>query len=201
MNVQVFVVGMLSTDCYVVHCRKTKAAIVIDPGFDSPSEAEQLLNYVDKEGLKVKFIVDTHGHDDHIGGNMLLKEKYKTPICIHKFDAEVVNNMGADSTPANVILNEGDALEFGDAKLRVMHTAGHSPGSICLLGEKLVFTGDTLFAGGIGRTDFAGGSDRDMRVSLGRLARLPDGLVVYPGHGPATTIGEEKRFNPFLRSL
>jgi len=201
MNVHVFVVGMLSTDCYVVHCRKTKAAIVIDPGFDSPSEAEQILNYVDEEKLDVKFIVDTHGHEDHVSGNRFLKKKYNAPICIHKYDADVVNDLGADTAPANVILNEGDNLEFGDAKLSVMHTPGHSPGSICLLGEKLIFTGDTLFAGGIGRTDFAGGSDRDMRLSLGKLLRLPEGLVVYPGHGSATTIGEEKRFNPFLRLL
>jgi hydroxyacylglutathione hydrolase len=200
MKTQVFVVGTLSTNCYVVHCRRTKAAVVIDPGFDSASEAEQILNYVDEEGLIVKFVVDTHGHEDHVGGNRFLKKKYHAPVCIHKYDADVID-IGDDAAPANVILNEGDALEFGDAKLNVIHTPGHSLGSICLLGEKLIFTGDTLFAGGIGRTDFAGGSDRDMNLSLGRLQRLPESLVVYPGHGPATTIGEEKRFNPFLRLL
>ena len=201
MKTQVFVVGMLSTDCYIVHCRKTKDAIIIDPGFDSPSEAEQILNYVEAEGLTVKFIADTHGHKDHVGGNRFLKKKYHAPICIHKYDIDAVYALGDDTAPANVILNEGGTLEFGDAKLKVMHTPGHTPGSICLLGEKLIFTGDTLFAGGIGRTDFAGGSARDMSLSLGRLQRLPEGLVVYPGHGPATTVGEEKRFNPFLQLL
>ena len=200
MKTQVFVVGTLSTNCYVVHCRKTKAAIVIDPGFDSVSEAEQILNYVDGEGLTVKFVVNTHGHEDHVGGNRFLKKKYHAPVCIHKYDADIIE-LGDDAAPANVILNEGDTLEFGDAKLNVLHTPGHSPGSICLLGETLIFTGDTLFAGGIGRTDFAGGSDRDMNLSLGRLKRLPEALIVYPGHGPSTTIGEEKRFNPFLRLL
>ena len=200
MKTQVFVLGMLSTNCYIVHCRKTKAAIVIDPGFDHASEAEQILNYVDEEGLSVKFVVDTHGHEDHVGGNRLIKQKYHAPVCIHKCDAGVID-LGDDMGPANVILNEGDILEFGDAELKVMHTPGHSPGSICLLGEKLIFTGDTLIAEGIGRTDFAGGSDRNMRLSLGRLRCLPEGLVVYPGHGPATTIGEEKQFNPFLRLL
>ena len=201
MIIQVFVVGVLSTNCYVAHCRKTEAAIVIDPGFDSPFEAEPILTYVDKEGLDVKFVVNTHGHDDHVGGNQFLKKKYNVPICIHKSDAEAVNELGSDSAPANIIVNEGGKLEFGDAKLTVMHTPGHTPGSICLLGEKLIFTGDTLFAGGIGRTDFVGGSDHDMRVSLGRLLRVPDDLVVYPGHGSSTTMGEEKRFNPFLRLL
>ena len=194
MNIQVFVVGMLSTDCYVVHCRKKEAAIIIDPGFDSPSEAEQILNYVVTEELDVRFVVNTHGHKDHVSGNRFLKKKYNAPICIHKYDAAIIDDVNISDSSANIILSEGSTLEFGDEKLKVMHTPGHSPGSICLLGEKLIFTGDTLFAGGIGRTDFAGGSDRDMRLSLGRLVRLPEGLVVYPGHGSATTIGEEKRF-------
>ena len=201
MNIQVFVVGMLSTDCYVVHCRKKEAAIIIDPGFDSPSEAEQILNYVDKEELDVRFVVNTHGHKDHVSGNRFLKKKYDAPLCIHKYDAAIIDDVNIPDSPANIILNEGSTLEFGDAKLNVMHTPGHSPGSICLLGEKLIFTGDTLFAGGIGRTDFAGGSDRDMRLSLEKLLRLPDDYGVYPGHGPATLMGEEKRFNPFFKSL
>ena len=201
MKVKVFVVGMLSTNCYVVHDEKTKAAIIIDPGFDSPSEAKQILAYIDKEALEVKFVVNTHGHDDHIGGNNYLKKKYNVPICIHKQDAETANDVDAEATPANVLLNEDDTIEFGDAKLTVMHTPGHTRGSICLLGETMIFTGDTLFAGGIGRTDFLGGSDRDMKLSLERLQRLPEGLVVYSGHGPSSTIGTEKRSNPFLRWL
>ena len=201
MKTQLFVVGVLSTDSYVVHCRKTKDAIVIDPGFESSSEAQQIINHIEKEALNVKFIVDTHGHEDHVSGNLLLKRKFNAPICIHKYDAVLVEDLGAAAPPANVVLNEGDTIEFGDVKLKVMHTPGHTPGSICLLGENVIFTGDTLFAGGIGRTDFAGGSDRDMRFSLARLLRLPEVLVVYPGHGPATTIGEEKRSNPFLSWL
>ena len=98
------------------------------------------------------------------------------------------------------MLDEGSLLQFGSETLKVMHTPGHTPGSICLVGEKLVFTGDTLFAGGIGRTDFPGGSMSDMRLSLKKLTRLPDNLLVYPGHGETSMIGEEKRMNPFLNN-
>jgi glyoxylase-like metal-dependent hydrolase (beta-lactamase superfamily II) len=97
-------------------------------------------------------------------------------------------------------LEDGTLIEFGDESLKVMHTPGHTPGSICLLAERLVFTGDTLFAGGIGRTDFPGGSDRDMRLSLQKLVRLPEHFLIYPGHGPSSIMGEEKRVNPFLSS-
>ena len=198
MRVKVFVVGMLSTNCYVVHDEKTKAAIIIDPGFDSPSEAKPVLNYVEKEKLTVTFVVDTHGHDDHIGGNDFLKTKYKVPIYVPKQDADAINEITTIKMPADITLDEGDTIKFGDAQLSVLHTPGHTPGSICLLGETLIFTGDTLFAGGIGRTDFVGGSDHDMKMSLERLQRLNENLIVYPGHGPASTIGAEKLANPFL---
>ena len=198
MQIKAFNVGMLSTNCYVVSCPETREAIIVDPGFEAPYEAEQVIRYVDAHALKVKFIVNTHGHADHIGGNLLLKTKYSVPICIHAYDAYCLNGLDDRSFPANVLLGDDEFLKFGKLALKVMHTPGHSPGSISLVGEKLVFTGDTLFAGGIGRTDFKGGSDRAMRLSLEKLLCLPDNYVVYPGHGVASTIGEERRFNPFL---
>jgi hydroxyacylglutathione hydrolase len=198
MKVQVFIVGMLSTNCYVIQDEKTKTAIIIDPGFDSPIEAKKLLTYIEKEGLILKFVVNTHGHDDHIGGNTYLKKKYNIPICIHQRDAKVLDDKN-QAAPANVLLNEGYIIAFGEEKLNVIHTPGHTPGSICLLNERVIFTGDTLFAGGVGRTDFVGGSERDMKLSLERLKHLPENLVVYPGHGPKSTIGVEKRSNYFLR--
>jgi hydroxyacylglutathione hydrolase len=201
MQIQPFNVGMLSTNCYVANCPETKEAIIIDPGFDAPHEAEQIIRYVDENTLKVKFIVNTHGHPDHIRGDRILKRKYGAPICIHAYDAHCLNGLGENISPANVLLENEGLLKFGQMTLKVMHTPGHTPGSISLVGEKLVFTGDTLFAGGIGRTDFAGGSERDMRLSLEKLLRLPDNYVVYPGHGAVSTIGEEKRVNPFLRWL
>ena len=201
MQIQTFNVGMLSTNCYVVSCPETREAIIIDPGFEAPYEAEQVIRYVDENALKVKFIINTHGHADHISGDVVLKRKYGVPICIHKYDAPCLNGLGEKISPDNVLLEDGGLLKFGQVMLRVMHTPGHTPGGISLVGEKLVFTGDTLFAGGIGRTDFAGGSDRDMRCSLDKLSCLPDNYVVYPGHGAVSMIGEEKRVNPFLRWL
>ena len=107
---------------------------------------------------------------------------------------------GKGKFPANVLLEDGSLIEFGDESLKVMHTPGHTPGSICLVGERLVFTGDTLFAGGIGRTDFPGGSVNDMRLSLQKLTCLPDNFLIYPGHGATSIMGEEKRVNPFLNN-
>ena len=201
MKIKMFTVGMLSTNCYLAYSQETKDAIIIDPGFDSPSEVEQIFNYAKEERLNVKFIVDTHGHSDHVGGNKILKKKFNVPVCIHAYDADIINELGRETPPVNILLKDGNDLRFGDATLKVMHTPGHTPGSICLLGETVVFTGDTLFAGGIGRTDFAGGSDRDMEESLKKLLRLPENLVFYPGHGPTSTIREEKVGNPFLRWL
>jgi len=193
--------GMLSTNCYIASCPETKEAIIIDPGFDVFNEAEQIFLYVDTRKLKIKFIVNTHGHSDHVSGDKILKRKYGVPICIHPYDAHCLEGLGVDILPANILLENEGLLEFGRMILRVMHTPGHSRGSVSLVGEKLVFTGDTLVAGGIGRTDFPDGAEHDMRFSLGKLLCLPDNYVVYPGHGCISTIGKEKRDNPFLRWL
>ena len=201
MKIQMFIVGMLQTNCYVVSCQETQDAIIIDPGLDIPSEAEQIFSFVDECMLKVKFLVNTHGHQDHICGDKILKRKYNVPICIHAYDAHAIEDLDEGISLGNILLGAEDLLKFGKATLKVMHTPGHTPGSISLVGDKLVFTGDTLFARGIGRTDFPGGSDLDMRLSLEKLRQLPDDYYVYPGHGLATVMGEEKRFNPFLRML
>lgn len=201
MQIQAFNVGVLSTNCYVVNCPETKETIIIDPGFDASHEAKQITRYVDENTLKVKFIVNTHGHSDHIRGDIILQRKYDVPICIHEYDVHCLISLGENISPANVLLEDKELLKFGEIRLKVMHTPGHSPGGISLVGENLVFTGDTLFARGIGRTDFSGGSERDMKLSLEKLLRLPGNYVVYPGHGGFSTIGEEKRLNPFLRWL
>jgi hydroxyacylglutathione hydrolase len=201
MQIQAFNVGILSTNCYVANCPETKETIIIDPGFDTSNEAEQIIRYIETNKLKVNFIVNTHGHSDHIHGDKILKRKYIVPICIHPYDANCLEGLSEDISPANVLLEDKKLLKFGRMTLQVMHTPGHSLGSISLVGDNIVFTGDTLFAGGIGRTDFQGGSERDMRLSLEKLMRLPDEYVVYPGHGGFSTIGEEKRVDPFLRWL
>lgn len=209
MITQMFTVGKLFTNCYIAACPEKKEAIIIDPGFDSASEAEKIFAFLEEEGLKLKYIVNTHGHPDHVCGNGIVKEKFKVPILIHRLDAHMLGEIGKrissflgfekSSPPADRLLSDGDLLSFGEVVLRVVHTPGHSHGSISLLGEKEIFTGDTLFMGSIGRTDFPEGSEEEMSASLEKLAILPDNIVVYPGHGPATTIGDEKRANPFMQ--
>lgn len=204
-----FSVGQFLTNCYVVNCEKTKQAIVLDPGFDSKTEAEAIINYIRENMLELKYIVNTHGHPDHTCGNGIIKQKFNIPILIHEKDVYMLGakqgkitaffNFKHHSPPADISLHDGNIIKFGTETLKIIHTPGHSKGSISLLGRKEIFTGDTLFAGSIGRTDFPESSEREMRLSLKKLATLPDHLKVYPGHGPPTTIGEEKQFNPFLQ--
>jgi hydroxyacylglutathione hydrolase len=196
MKVETFTLGMLYTNCYVASCSDTKEAIIIDPGLEFAQEANPITKYIARNGLKVKYIINTHGHDDHIKGNQLFQQKYMVPICIHPLDEHFLEDLKT-SVP-NVHLEEGSTITCGNETLKIIHTPGHTPGCICLVGEKLVFTGDTLFAGSIGRTDFAGGSMKEMQASLQRLKTLPDHLLVYSGHGETSLIGQEKRINPFL---
>ena len=198
MLIETFTVGMLSTNCYVASSPSTKEAVIIDPGIEFPSEAQAIFDYIESTELQIKYIVNTHGHDDHVKGDAFLQEKYLVPICIHSLDAHYIAILETGIGPVNIKLEEGSKIHFGKDTLKVLHTPGHTPGSICLVSEKIVFTGDTLFASGIGRTDFPGGSMSNMTASLKRLTRLPDYLLVYPGHGETTMIGEEKMVNPFL---
>jgi glyoxylase-like metal-dependent hydrolase (beta-lactamase superfamily II) len=196
--IETFTVGMLSTNCYVASCHDTKETIIIDPGLDYTSEAQPIIDYIEEAELKVKYIVNTHGHNDHVKGDAIFQEKYAVPICIHKLDAYFLDNLPKGNAPGNILLEEGNLIKFGKETLTVLHTPGHTRGCICLVGDRLAFTGDTLFAGGIGRTDFPEGSMTDMNRSLQKLERLADNLLIYPGHGESSMIGEEKRVNPFL---
>jgi len=193
MIVKCFAVGWLSTNCYVVGCEETKEAAVIDPGMDSESETEEILDFIIQNGFRIKYIINTHGHPDHIAGNAIMKEATGAPILIHENDAEHVK--------ADRKLRDGDILQVGNFKLVVLHTPGHTPDGISLLGDNVVFTGDALFAGSIGRTDFLGGSFKELINSIKtKLLSLPDSFKVYSGHGPSTTIGDEKKHNPFLQT-
>jgi hydroxyacylglutathione hydrolase len=208
---KMFEVGMLSANCFVVHCKDTLQATVIDPGFSNSEEAQEVISYLEENGLNLKFILNTHGHPDHTCGNKILKEHFHVPICIHQDDAYMLDESGKEtaryfgfdslSPPADILLQDGTPITVGDVTMRTVHAPGHSFGSVVFLGETEVYTGDVLFAGSIGRTDFPGSSDREMQTSLRKLQRLPDYFVVYPGHGPTTTMGEEKRVNPFLKQL
>ncbi len=198
MLIETFTVGMLSTNCYVASCHDTKEAIIIDPGVDYTSEAQPIIDYIEQAQLKIKYIVNTHGHNDHVKGDAVFQDKYEVPICIHSLDAYFIESIKTDTSPANILLEEGSLIQFGCETLKVLHTPGHSAGGICLIAEHIAFTGDTLFAGGIGRTDFPEGSLSDMNRSLRKLEALPDSMLIYPGHGETSMIGEEKRVNPFL---
>lgn len=205
-----FTIGALSTNCYILSCENTKEAVIIDPGFNSNSEKEKIQKFIERQMLTLKFIVNTHGHPDHTCGNGIIKERFDVPILIHENDADMLGKKSqifglfgfqSFAPPADIMLNDGDIVKFGKTSIKVIHTPGHSRGSISLLGEKEVFVGDTLFLGSIGRTDFPESSEREMKNYLKKLRSLPEGYVVYPGHGPTTTIGEEKRNNPFLQCL
>ncbi|UCG36438.1 MAG: MBL fold metallo-hydrolase [Candidatus Bathyarchaeota archaeon] len=210
MKLKMLTVGSLFTNCYVVWCSHSRQAIVIDPGFDREKDARKVLRFIKSDGLKVVSIVNTHGHSDHACGNMIVKAETNALILIHEFDANMLDGMekrlpftlGTEhqASSADVLLRDGDLVRFGKAILRVLHTPGHTHGSISLVGSNCVFTGDTLFAGSIGRVDLPGGSAEEMFHSLReKIVVLPDAFTAYPGHGTVSTIGQEKRSNPFLQ--
>jgi glyoxylase-like metal-dependent hydrolase (beta-lactamase superfamily II) len=193
-------------NCYIIGCESTKSAAVIDPG----DEADRILKELAKDGLTLKYIINTHGHFDHVGGNYDLKKASGADIVIHPADepmlADLVRTaaafgLSAQNSPApDRTVQEGDTISFGDITLRVLDTPGHSPGGISLHTDNMVFVGDTLFAGSIGRTDLPGGDFQTLISSIKtKLFPLGDDTKVYTGHGPATSIGQEKRANPFLR--
>ena len=163
MMTKMFTVGMLSTNCYVTSCKETRDAIIIDPGFDDQLAAEKIIKFINENALELKFIINTHGHPDHTCGNGIIKEKFHVSILIHEDDAYMLEELNKKtarffgsnsfSPPADALLHDGNLVKFGKITLKVMHTPGHTYGSISLLGKKEVFTGDTLFAGSIGRTD------------------------------------------------
>jgi len=175
-----FAVGVLATNCYVVNNKETLQAAVIDPGFDDQGEADEIMNFIRSNGLQIKFIVNTHGHPDHTCGNAVLKDKFHVPICIHKYDAYMLGESGRETTQyfgyssfspsPDILLSDGDIIKIGDLTLNIIHTPGHTFGSTSLLGETEVFTGDALFAGSIGRTDFPGSSDIQMQATLRKRA-------------------------------
>lgn len=204
MKLYTFSVGPMQANCYILECEKTKNAIIIDPGGDG----DFIIDFIGSKKLEPKFIINTHAHIDHIAANEDLKLRTSALICIHKKDANMLVNPqknlsffigSAISSPSpDRLLDDGDILESGTIRLQVIHTPGHSPGSISLLSQDCIFTGDLLFAGGIGRYDFPGSSYDKLTRSLRKIMELRSDLIVYPGHGPATTIGEERETNPFI---
>ena len=205
-EIERLVVGPLATNCYILKSGDELA--VIDPGGD----AERILDKVKELGGKVKYVIDTHGHIDHVGANCEILEATGADLLIHEDDAAMLahpdNSLAAmmgvkvKSVSVSRMLVEGDEVVVGEESMKVLHMPGHTPGGICLVGNGFAFTGDTLFLDSIGRTDFPGGSVQEMRTSLSRLrAVLPKETMLYPGHGEPGSFSRALLVNPFLGSV
>lgn len=192
---QIQVGGMLNY-AYIIGDPEAGEGLVIDPSW----EADRLYAIAREEGLEIKYIVNTHCHEDHVSGNKRMKELTGGLIAIHEAESKYLKHFFPPE--ADMRLKERDIINLGKVSVMVMHTPGHSPGSICLMAENNLFTGDTLFVGGCGRTDLPGGDDSEFHKSLVRLKGLDDSISVYPGHNygdiPVSTIGREKQNNPCL---
>ncbi len=199
-------VGPIMANCYILGCEETREAVVIDPG----AEADLILTTLASLKLKVKYLLNTHGHFDHVGANKKMKDATQAVLMIHEADESMLADLNkaassfglsAENSPkADAYLNEGDEITFGNITLKVIHTPGHSLGGICLYTKGHVFVGDTLFAGSIGRTDLPGGDYQQLIDNIRqKLFPLSDDTMVHPGHGPESSIGREKQSNPFLR--
>jgi hydroxyacylglutathione hydrolase len=184
------VINPFQSNCYILGCEKTKEGLVIDPG----GEVFAIIKEITRLGLKIRYILLTHFHFDHTGGAQEMKNITKAPVWIHGLDAD-----GLDFQPDGH-LSDGQEMPLGNFRITVIHTPGHSAGGVCFHAPGVVFTGDTLFAGSVGRTDFPGG-DHNLLVQgvIQKIFTLGDKLRVYPGHGPHSTIEKERMTNPFFR--
>jgi hydroxyacylglutathione hydrolase len=205
MKVKWIVVGALETNCYLVYSEDTNECIIVDPGADP----DKIIQEVRSNHLKPTAIVNTHGHVDHVGANKPIKDEFDIPLYIHKEDLKLLKSalqsgfglmIGAKKSPTpDGFIKEGDVLEVGKSHLKVLHTPGHSLGSISLLGDGFILSGDVLFRGGVGRTDLPGGSWEKLQESIKkRIFTLPPDTLVLPGHGPSTKVSFEKNSNPYL---
>lgn len=195
LNIETLPLGAYQTNCYIVWEENSGDCIVIDPGY----APEQVILEAEDLGKKVDAILLTHGHFDHVGGVKGIAERLGCPVYLHEQELSQPEQMTAGPLYYTCTYGEGDVLKLAGLTIRVLHTPGHTPGSVCLLTENILFSGDTLFQGSIGRTDFPGGSFSQMQKSLQRLKALPGNLRVLPGHGPESTLDEERKYNPYLQ--
>lgn len=207
MKIENVIVGPLENNCYIVYDEKSLDAMVVDPG----DEPDRIIDFLEDRKLKVNYIICTHAHFDHIGAVSDIKGKTGAKVVMHKNDLELYLSAkdqaalwGYDLEPLpspDMFVAEGDELIIGSLKFKVLHTPGHSPGGICLYGEGIILTGDTVFAGSVGRTDFYGGSIEELKKSFKRIISLPPATKIFPGHGGLSTVNEEKETNFFVQQL
>ena len=206
-QVEPLIVGPLMSNCYIVWDEKKKQGVIIDPG-DDPQDILDRVKYL---GITIKYILATHGHFDHVGGVASLRQNLNAEFLAHEKDFFFIEdgknaanrwNVDIEQPPRpDRFIKEGDKIKFGEFEFEVLYTPGHSPGGVSFLYDRMLFGGDTLFQGSIGRTDFRQGSFEDLSNSIKtRLYTLPDDTIVYTGHGPVTTIGDEKKYNAFVRA-
>jgi glyoxylase-like metal-dependent hydrolase (beta-lactamase superfamily II) len=195
LNIKTLPLGAYQTNCYMVWGDNADTCVVIDPGY----EPDTVLAHADRLGKTIAAIFLTHGHFDHVGAVKDIVAEVGCPVYLCQEDLSMPPQMTAGPLYYTNTYGEGDVVKFAGLSFRVLHTPGHTPGSVCLRCEDALFSGDTLFWGSCGRTDLPGGSWHAIRASLLRLAQIPDDLKVYPGHGDATTLSFERKNNPYMR--
>ena len=203
-ELKTMVLPPIGTNCYLLIDKATRKAAVIDPA----AAGQRILDVLKEADATPVLIINTHGHWDHTGANRFLQEQTQSTLLIHEADAPMLSNAalssatffgaGIQTSTPDRLLHDKDVIELGELRLEVLHTPGHSPGGVCLFTEDLCFSGDTLFKLSMGRTDLPGSDGTQMEYSLNKLMRYPDELTVLPGHGPATNIGYERKFNPYI---
>ncbi|MDR3196221.1 MAG: MBL fold metallo-hydrolase [Endomicrobium sp.] len=196
--------GIIGENCYLVYDADAKRAAVIDPGED----ADRIINAIETENLKPEILINTHGHYDHVIGDDKIRLRYKIPLAVHKDESEMLADpekngsllwgLPATIKDPEILLEDNQEVKLSFITFKVLSTPGHSKGSVCLLFGSYLFTGDTLFAGAIGRTDLWGGNTGEILKSLEKLKKLDPSITVYPGHGSVTTIANELRRNPLI---
>lgn len=192
MNIQTLTLGPLQVNCYIIYVNQS--CLIIDPGF----EPERIMAKCAELGLTIQAVLLTHGHFDHVGGVKKIAEKTGCRVFLHRSECKLPPYITSGELFYTDTYGEGDEITLADMTFTVLHTPGHTPGSVCLRFDGVMFTGDTLFAGSCGRTDLPGGDWQTIRASLRRLAQIPEDLTVYPGHGEKTTLGIERSNNPYI---
>jgi len=211
MKIKSFILNPFMINCYVYYDESSRESVIIDPAVSNDEEQNEIIDFINKNGLEINNIINTHGHIDHVMGNKWAKKTFKAQVLMNEGDIELLESistqgslfgLSVESQPKpDKLISDNDLISFNRCDLKVIHTPGHSLGSICLVDEsnKLIFTGDTLFKNSVGRTDLPGGDTDILLNSIkNKILNYPDDYLIYPGHMGTSSIGDERRDNPFL---